>query len=174
MHLGNVQYGRVQTSLVGFGGSIVRPIGSIPLQVSMGAFPTRVTETILFVVVDNTFDYNVILGRPGLNQFRAVASPLHNRVKFPTPNGVGEEVGNVREAWECYIMSTKGATLPVLSIIKRPRSPPPVALTPLKEEIGVGSLKEKFPKTARIEPHEALKEVQLIERDSGKVTRIGT
>lgn len=107
MHLGCIQYGRVYTSLVGFGGSVVRPIGSIPLQVSMGTFPTRVIETILFVVVDSTFDYNVILGHPGLNQFRAIASPLHNRVKFPTPNGVGEEVGNVREACECYIMSTR-------------------------------------------------------------------
>ena len=51
---------------------------------------------------------------------------------------------------------------------------PPVALTPSKEEIGAGSLKEKFPKTARMEPHEALKEVQLIEGNSEKVTRIGT
>lgn len=125
----------------------------------------RVTETILFVVVDCTFDYNVILGRPGVNQFREITSPLHNMVKFPTPNGVGEEVGNVREAWECYIMSTRGASTPVLSVAKRSKSPPPAPLTPVREEIGAGTLKEKFPKTASMEPHEALKEVQLIKGD---------
>ena len=83
-----VEYGRAHTSLFGFGDSVVRPLGSVSLQLSMGTYPKRVAEMTLFEVVDRVFNYNVIFGRPGLNRFKAISSTLHNRVKFPTPHGV--------------------------------------------------------------------------------------
>lgn len=138
MNLGRIEYGRVYSSLIGFGGSTVCPLGSVPLQVSLGTFPTRVIDTVLFLVVNQVFDYNVIFGRPALNQLRAISSPLNNRIKFPTPHGVGEKIGNIREAWECYIMSTRRASTPVLTVAKQPEQVLPAPLRPAKDEIGAG------------------------------------
>ncbi|KAL0345444.1 UNVERIFIED_CONTAM: hypothetical protein Sradi_4375700 [Sesamum radiatum] len=80
----------VQTPLVGFGGSEVTSLGTIDLPVSIGEELKRKTIMIRFFVVDNPFAYNVILGRPGLNLFRAVVSTYHLEIiKFPTKNGIG-------------------------------------------------------------------------------------
>ena len=51
-----------------------------------------------FLVVDTPFAYNVILGRLGLNLFRAVISPYHLKIKFPTDNGIGEVACDQKEA----------------------------------------------------------------------------
>ncbi|KAL0452595.1 UNVERIFIED_CONTAM: hypothetical protein Slati_1237600 [Sesamum latifolium] len=67
----------VQTLLVGFGGSEVTSLGTIDLPVLMGKEPRRRTTMVRFLVVDTPFAYNVILGRPGLNLFRAVVSTYH-------------------------------------------------------------------------------------------------
>lgn len=69
MNLGRVEYGRFNSSLSGFGGATVRPLGSVRPQVSLGTFPARITDTVRFVVVDRAFDYNMIFGHPGLNLF---------------------------------------------------------------------------------------------------------
>ncbi|KAL0298788.1 UNVERIFIED_CONTAM: hypothetical protein Sradi_6538600 [Sesamum radiatum] len=52
--------------------------------------------------------YNVILGRPSLNSFQAIESTYHLKLKFPTPAGIGEEIGDRRQARECYANSLKG------------------------------------------------------------------
>ena len=73
----------------------------------MGEAPKRATHLLLFIVVDIPFDYCVLFGRPGINQFRAIPSTFHNKMKFPTPYGVGEIVGDRKTAWKCYSMSTR-------------------------------------------------------------------
>ncbi|KAL0337407.1 UNVERIFIED_CONTAM: hypothetical protein Scaly_2015800 [Sesamum calycinum] len=50
--------------------------------------------------------YNIILGRPSLNLFRAIASTFHMKLKFPTSDG-GEAVGDERMARECYANTLK-------------------------------------------------------------------
>ncbi|KAL0444303.1 UNVERIFIED_CONTAM: hypothetical protein Slati_2153000 [Sesamum latifolium] len=96
----------VHTPLVGFGGSEVASMGTIDLPVSMGDEPRRRTTIVRFFVVDTPFAYNVILGNPGLNLFRAVVSTYHQKMKFPTKNGVGE-VSCQREARRCYNLSLR-------------------------------------------------------------------
>lgn len=91
----------------------------------MGKAPVRATHNITFLVVDTPFDYNILFGRPGIRQFRAIPSTFHNRINFPTIHGVGQEVGNIVEAWKCYTMSTRRMSAPGLPL-ETTRGGPPV------------------------------------------------
>ena len=53
-------------------------------------------------MVDYPSSYNVIIGRPTLNGWKAAMSTYCMKVKFPTDNEVGEVKGNQVLARECY------------------------------------------------------------------------
>ncbi|XP_011069645.1 uncharacterized protein LOC105155468 [Sesamum indicum] len=107
MDLGGVRLKPVRTPLVGFGGNEVIPEGVIELPMSLGEEPKRKTCMVPFLVVDSPFTYNVVLGRPRLNKFRAVVSTFHLKMKFPTPQGIGEVTCNQRTARQCYNLAVK-------------------------------------------------------------------
>ena len=52
--------------------------------------------------------YNMILGRPLLNDMRVVVSSCYLLMKFPTLSGVGQVRGDQKKARTCYVSSTKG------------------------------------------------------------------
>ena len=60
-------------------------------------------KNVTFLVVDYSFAYNAILGRPNLNSWKAVTSTYHLMIKFPTEYEVGEVRGDQVAACECYI-----------------------------------------------------------------------
>jgi len=70
--------------LVGFGGTKVFLVGTITLSVTIGTYPQQLTREVSFLVVDCSFAYNAIIGRPTLNAWRATTSTYHLLVKFPT------------------------------------------------------------------------------------------
>ena len=90
-------------SVVGFGGRRVFPLGVITLAVRVGDYPRQITREVTFLVVDCSFAYNAILGRPTLNSWKAVTLTYHLMIKFPTDYGVGKLRGNQVAVWECYI-----------------------------------------------------------------------
>ncbi|KAL0413334.1 UNVERIFIED_CONTAM: hypothetical protein Sradi_1535100 [Sesamum radiatum] len=94
MELGNVLLEPVDTSLYGFAGEVVHPLGHISLPLSLGSEPTRRTRMIRFLVVDMPSAYNLILGRPALNTFQAVISTYHMKLQFPVGDSVGEVGGD--------------------------------------------------------------------------------
>ena len=53
-------------------------------------------------MVDCPFSYNVIIGRPTLNGWKATMSTYCLKVKFPIENSVGEVKGDQVLARECY------------------------------------------------------------------------
>ena len=55
-----------------------------------------------FLVVDCPFSYNVIIGRPTLNCWKAAMSTYFLKVKFLIENGIGEVKGDQVLARECY------------------------------------------------------------------------
>ncbi|KAL2252463.1 UNVERIFIED_CONTAM: hypothetical protein Sindi_0041000 [Sesamum indicum] len=97
----NAQLRKVNTPLMGFSVDMIQPVGEVTLPLSLESYPKRSTKLVKFLVVKAPFAYNVILGRPSLNLFRAIASTFHLKLKFPTPDGVGEAAGDKRMAKEC-------------------------------------------------------------------------
>ena len=89
--------------LIGFGGIRVLPLGAITLSVVVSDYPQQIIKDVIFLVVDCSFAYNAILGRPTLNSWKAVTSTYHLMIKFPTDYGVGELRGNQMAARECYV-----------------------------------------------------------------------
>ncbi|GMH27987.1 hypothetical protein Nepgr_029830 [Nepenthes gracilis] len=77
--------------------------GIIRLEVTMGTHPRSVTRELAFHVVDLPSIYNAILGRPFVTAFEAVTSIPHLKVKFPTPWGVGEVLGDQISGRTCYL-----------------------------------------------------------------------
>ncbi|KAL0400129.1 UNVERIFIED_CONTAM: hypothetical protein Sradi_2356200 [Sesamum radiatum] len=118
MGIGMNMLTKVNTSLVGFNGSVIEPMGEIALPISIGTAPHRATRMLKFLVVDAPSSYNIIMGRPSLNSFKAVAFTYHIKLKFPVYRGIGEEKGDSRTARECHA-----------NILKK-KSKPPTARKP--------------------------------------------
>ncbi|KAL0453925.1 UNVERIFIED_CONTAM: hypothetical protein Slati_1370600 [Sesamum latifolium] len=97
MQLGDTPLEVVDTSLYGFAGEVVHPRGMISLPLTLGTSPLRKTCLLKFLVVDIPSAYNVILGRPTLNVFRAIISTYHMKIKFPVVGGVGEAQADILE-----------------------------------------------------------------------------
>ena len=109
LRLGRERLRPVRSPLIGFSGEPVYPKGQVALPVTMGDEGTQLTQMVDFLVVDIPSAYNIILGRTALNKAKAVISTHHLKVKFPTPNGIGEMKGDQKSARECYNYSIKKA-----------------------------------------------------------------
>ena len=98
-----------KSPLVSFSGDRIYPKGIISLRVTTGTHPAQITKQVDFLIVDCPSSYNVILGRPTLNQLKAANSTYGLKVKFPTPHGIGEVCGDQLLARECYqvVLATK-------------------------------------------------------------------
>ena len=79
-----------ESPLVSFSGDCVYPKGIISLQITVGTYPAQVIRMVDFLIINCPSFYNVIFGRPTLNCLKAATSTYYLKVKFPTPNGVGE------------------------------------------------------------------------------------
>ena len=134
-----------ESPLVSFSGDRVYPKGIVTLTVTMGAQPKQLTRQLDFLVVDCLSSYNVIIGRPTLNRWKAATSTYYLKVKFPMDNEVSEVRGDQILARECYQT--------VLAIKENH--------TWVIEEEGENKV-------------EALETVTLVEDEITKTTRIGT
>ena len=103
MRLGRDQLCPVNLPLVRFGRMKVQHVGTITLPVVVGAYLQQITKDVNFLVVDCSSSYNVIIGRPTLDSWKAVSSTYHLSVKFPVEYGVGQLQGDQLVARECYL-----------------------------------------------------------------------
>ena len=88
--------------LVSFSGDRVYPKGIVTLMVTARSYPVQLTRQVDFLVVDCPTSYNVIIGRPTLNKWKAATSTYCLKVKFPTDEGIGEVKGDQVLVRECY------------------------------------------------------------------------
>ena len=88
--------------LINFSGDKVYPKDIVTLTVTVGAYPRQLTHQLDFLVVDYLSSYNVIIGRPTLNHWKAVMSTYCLKVKFLTEKGIGKAKGDQVLARECY------------------------------------------------------------------------
>uniref|UniRef100_A0A2N9GHZ5 RNA-directed DNA polymerase n=1 Tax=Fagus sylvatica TaxID=28930 RepID=A0A2N9GHZ5_FAGSY len=72
--------------LYGFSGESVMPVGRVTVKVHAGTISSPTD----FWVLNSYSPYNAILGRPWLHKMKAVPSTLHQRLRFPTPEGIME------------------------------------------------------------------------------------
>ncbi|KAM1985870.1 hypothetical protein ACFX15_033325 [Malus domestica] len=99
--------------LISFSGDIVQPLGSIHLPFTIGTGPYTATITTNFLVVNCPTAYNVIFGRTGINDLKAMVSTHMLLMKFPTPFGNGYIRGDQLSVRSCYNTSVKQQHLPV-------------------------------------------------------------
>ena len=103
MRLGQDQLHPINSPLVDFGRIKVQPVGTVTLPVVVGAYPQQVVRDVNFLVVDCSFSYNVIIGMPTLNSWKAVTSTYHLSVKFPTEHRIGQVQEDQLATRECYL-----------------------------------------------------------------------
>ena len=80
-------------------GKIVIPKGMIRLPIQKS--PEIVEEN--FIVVDTYSPYTAIVGRPWLHTLEAIATSLHQNVKFPSRDRVLEIQGCQPTARQCMV-----------------------------------------------------------------------
>ncbi|KAL0448806.1 UNVERIFIED_CONTAM: hypothetical protein Slati_1437000 [Sesamum latifolium] len=107
MQLGDTHLEAVDTSLYGFAGEVVHLRGMLSLLLTLGTPSLRKTCLLKFLVVDIPSAYNVILGRPTLNAFRAIISTYHMKIKFLVVGGVGEVQADILQACKYYVEAIK-------------------------------------------------------------------
>jgi hypothetical protein len=72
----------------GVGPQPVYPLGSIALPVTFGTEENFRTENVMFDVAEVNLPFNVIIGRPTLYRFMAIAHYGYLVLKMPSPAGV--------------------------------------------------------------------------------------
>lgn len=77
MQIDPIELCPLSTSLFIFAGHEVQPLGQINLSLFLGEESLRRTRTMVFMVVEATSAYIVILGRPTMNTFKVVESTYH-------------------------------------------------------------------------------------------------
>lgn len=86
------------SSLTGFTGDFISPLGMVNLHVTYGKKPHSKTLTTKFMVVNIPSAYNTIVGRPTLNQLKVVVSTYHMMMKFPTKASISKFKSDPRES----------------------------------------------------------------------------
>ncbi|XP_073035238.1 uncharacterized protein [Primulina eburnea] len=103
MDLGEYTVEPISTALFGFTGHAIHPLGVVNLPLSLGSGDIRKTRVINFVIVDAPSSYNAIMGRPAMAAFMAIASALHQKIKFPVGEAIGEVRGDQKISRKCYV-----------------------------------------------------------------------
>ncbi|RRT58252.1 hypothetical protein B296_00034281 [Ensete ventricosum] len=85
------------STLTGFTGDTITPVGVATLPMTFCNEPRTKTFMVPFMVVDILSAYNVIIRRPTLNKLKAVVSTYHRSMKFSTSGGPREIRSN---PWE--------------------------------------------------------------------------
>ncbi|TQD99925.1 hypothetical protein C1H46_014429 [Malus baccata] len=165
--------------LISFSGDIVQPLGSIHLPLTIGTGPYTATITTNFLVVNCPTAYNVIFGRTGINDLKAMVSTHMLLMKFPTPFGNGYIRGDQLSARSCYNTSVKQQHLHVpketLSIHNQVvKTSPDEANSDLHD----GNSQPDDPRddsfTQQAQPAEELENVSISKDHPDRMVKIGT
>ncbi|GKE43825.1 reverse transcriptase domain-containing protein [Tanacetum coccineum] len=71
------------TSLIGFSGETIWPLGQLRLLVTIGDAEHSTKAWMNFMIVRSLSSYNGIIGRPVIREIQAVPSTAHGMLKFP-------------------------------------------------------------------------------------------
>ncbi|GJU93407.1 reverse transcriptase domain-containing protein [Tanacetum coccineum] len=77
-----------RTSLTGFSGETIWPLGQLRLLVTIGDAGHSTKAWMDIMIVRSISPYNGIIGRPGIREIQAVPSTTHGMLKFPPDGGI--------------------------------------------------------------------------------------
>ncbi|GKV17243.1 hypothetical protein SLEP1_g27774 [Rubroshorea leprosula] len=158
--------------IYGFNNQPVPVEGVLRLNVAFGSGRTYVTPSVRFLVVRMPSSFNLVIGRPTLTEIRAIVSPPHLCMKFPTPMGVATLRGNQEAARHCYMTSVTRSrrNKEIVPSLELPHSEAPNT----QQVMGVELPDNRPEDDPRATPVEEVEEVQLDDNDPSKKTQIGT
>ncbi|GKD21632.1 reverse transcriptase domain-containing protein [Tanacetum coccineum] len=103
------------TSLIGFSGETIWPIGQISLLVKIGDEDHSTSAWMNFMVIRSPSQHNGIIGRTGIRKIRAVPSTTHGMLKFPVKGGTVTIRSSRAIPMECAMISGPSTQHPVTS-----------------------------------------------------------
>ena len=132
------------TSLTGFTGEKIWPMGQLRLLVVVGNEEHSVTAWMDFMVIKSPSPYNGIIGRPGISAIGAVPSTAHGMLKFPVDGGIVTIYNTSIPPRECNTVTSEITHTPEQCAVKKPNLK--VAIHPdyPEQQVSIGgSLSEK-------------------------------
>nr|GEW98753.1 reverse transcriptase domain-containing protein [Tanacetum cinerariifolium] len=94
------------TSLTGFRGETIWPLGQLRLLVTIEDATHSTKAWMNFMVVKSMSPYNGIIGRPSLKAIQAVPSTVYGMVKFPVEGGIATIRSTILIPTECASVTT--------------------------------------------------------------------
>nr|GEU43822.1 reverse transcriptase domain-containing protein [Tanacetum cinerariifolium] len=94
------------TSLTGFSGETIWPLGQLRLLVIIGDATHFTRAWMNFMIVNSLSPYNGIIGRLRLRAIQAVPSTVHRMLKFPAEGGIVTICSTILIPTECVSMIT--------------------------------------------------------------------
>ncbi|RWW65214.1 hypothetical protein BHE74_00027480 [Ensete ventricosum] len=153
------------STLTGFTGDFVSPLGATTIPVTFGGEPKSKTLMVSFIVVKLPSAYNAIIGRLTLNRLKAIVSTYHRLLKFPTRTGVGEVRSNPRESRQYYLTVTTLSKKPkVQSAAAVPQNPEDSARDPHPTEQACVLLRDRHVAGRNSENHWTFRQLRGVSR----------
>ncbi|GJT30954.1 reverse transcriptase domain-containing protein [Tanacetum coccineum] len=103
------------TSLIGFSGETIWPIGQISLLVKIGDEDHSTSTWMNFMVIRSPSQHDGIIGRTGIRKILAVPSTAHRMLKFPVKGGTVTIRSSRAIPMECAMISGPSTQHPVTS-----------------------------------------------------------
>ncbi|GJR77958.1 reverse transcriptase domain-containing protein [Tanacetum coccineum] len=100
------------TSLTGFSGETIWPLGQLRLLVTIGDAYHSTKAWMNFMIVRSLSPYNGIIGRPGIREIQAVPSTAHGMLKFPANGGIFTIHSTILIPAECTTVITSSKEVP--------------------------------------------------------------
>ncbi|GJX20228.1 reverse transcriptase domain-containing protein [Tanacetum coccineum] len=100
------------TSLTGFSGETIWPLGQLRLLVTIGDADHSIKAWMNFMIVRSLSPYNGIIGRPGIREIQAVPSTAHGMLKFPADGGIVTIRSTILIPAECATVTTSSKEIP--------------------------------------------------------------
>ncbi|GJR72125.1 reverse transcriptase domain-containing protein [Tanacetum coccineum] len=94
------------TSLTGFSGETIWPLGQLKLLVKIGDADHSTKAWMDFIIIRSLSPYNGIIGRLGIREIQAVPSTAHGMLEFPVDGGIVTIRSTILIPAECATVTT--------------------------------------------------------------------
>nr|GEW11783.1 hypothetical protein [Tanacetum cinerariifolium] len=131
------------TSLTGFSGETIWPLGQLRLLVTIRDVDHSTRAWMNFMIVRSLSPYNCIIGRPRIKEIHAVPSTAHGMLKFPADRRIVTIRSTILIPAECTTVITSSKEIPKeagvrhenFKVALHPNFPDQIA-TPFQKSIG--------------------------------------